>query len=119
MARKTAMQKHAEARAAIDGLRADLRRGQTIYVKRSDSNVRVIRLFRVEVVETRDPAERKRRPEGCRLVEITQDVRRALGLRETRNGLSIGGGGSNPCFDTVYALSCALWPGYALRCEEV
>jgi len=29
---------------------------------------------------------------GARLVEITSDVRRVLGLRETRNGLSVPGG---------------------------
>jgi len=117
--RTTKAEREAESRAAVTALRADMVRGQTVYVQRSARNVRVIRLFRVEAGggELSTP-----RPEGARLVEITADVRRVLGLRETRSGLAIPGGGSNPCFDTVYDLAVSLWPGegqYALRCEEL
>lgn len=120
--RKSKSEREAERRESVAGLRADMKAMQTVYVKRSDANVRVIRLFRVEVNKRPTGRTTGRTVvvcgDGAVLVEITADVRRALGLRATRNGLAIPGGGSNPCHDTVCDLAHAL--GFSgLRCEEV
>lgn len=121
--RITKAERESAARTARDGLKADLRGAARVvtgdrtvprvYVLRT-STPRTLRLFYVEC------------PEGAvaswcaRLRECTVDVSKAPGLRLGRNGVSIPGGNSNPCHDTVMDLASVLFgDARALRCEEI